>query len=59
MTKTPKPPMLEIWTNHNSIHEVVHPQFLRRYSTWFGADAPKTCDGEVYYVIPKLPYLET
>ena len=33
------------------MHEVVHLQFWRRYLTWFGADAPKTCDNEVHEVI--------
>ena len=51
VTKTPKPAKLETWTVDKSIHEVVYLHFWRRYVTWFGADAPKTCDSEVYYVI--------
>ena len=34
-----------------SIYELVHLRFWMRYVTWFGADAPKTCDNEVLYVI--------
>ena len=33
------------------MYEVVRLYFWRRYVTWFGADALKTCDSEVYEVI--------
>ena len=32
-------------------YEVVHLHFWRRYITWFGADAPKTCTNKAYDVI--------
>ena len=38
---------VEIWRYNKSMYEVVHLRFWRRYVSWFGADAPKTCDNEV------------
>ena len=38
------------------MHEVVQLQFWRRYVTWFGADAPKTCDSVILTIAFRLVY---
>ena len=50
LNKNFEPPKLETLRldiqYDKSMYEVVYLHFWKRYITWFGADAPKTCDNE-------------